>query len=99
MNRSTHEIPDTSCDREALFTHTLFRRCAAAAFRVEPDIGELAFVPFDRAGGELLNLITDRYERSATVTINLSAKSADPPGSPRLPVKSSRPSRISPTSP
>src|SRR5688500_11607025 len=31
-------------------------------------IDELGFVPFDRAGGELLfNLITDRYERRATV--------------------------------
>jgi len=31
-------------------------------------IDELGFVPFDRVGGELLfNLITDRYERRATV--------------------------------
>ena len=37
-------------------------------------IDELGFVPFERAGGELLfNLITDRYERRATVvTTNLS---------------------------
>jgi DNA replication protein DnaC len=37
-------------------------------------IDELGFVPFDRVGGELLfNLITDRYERRATVvTTNLS---------------------------
>lgn len=36
-------------------------------------IDELGFVPFDRAGGELLfNLIADRYERRATlVTTNL----------------------------
>jgi DNA replication protein DnaC len=36
-------------------------------------IDELGFVPFDRAGGELLfNLLTDRYERRATVvTTNL----------------------------
>jgi DNA replication protein DnaC len=36
-------------------------------------IDEFGFVPFDRAGGELLfNLITDRYERRATVvTTNL----------------------------
>jgi DNA replication protein DnaC len=36
-------------------------------------IDELGFVPFDRHGGELLfNLITDRYERRATViTTNL----------------------------
>jgi DNA replication protein DnaC len=36
-------------------------------------IDELGFVPFDRPGGELLfNLITDRYERRATVvTTNL----------------------------
>ena len=36
-------------------------------------IDELGFVPFDRAGGELLfNLITDRYERRSTVvTTNL----------------------------
>ena len=36
-------------------------------------IDELGFVPFDRTGGELLfNLITDRYERRATVvTTNL----------------------------
>jgi DNA replication protein DnaC len=36
-------------------------------------IDELGFVPFDRAGGELLfNLITDRYERRAmVVTTNL----------------------------
>jgi len=36
-------------------------------------VDELGFVPFDRAGGELLfNLITDRYERRATVvTTNL----------------------------
>ena len=31
-------------------------------------VDELGFVPFDRIGGELLfNLITDRYERRATV--------------------------------
>src|SRR5918994_645421 len=38
-----------------------------------PIIDELGFVPFDRVGGELLfNLITDRYERRATVvTTNL----------------------------
>ena len=31
-------------------------------------IDELGFVPFDRVGGELLfNLITDRYERRATL--------------------------------
>ena len=36
-------------------------------------IDELGFVPFDRAGGELLfNLIADRYERRSTlVTTNL----------------------------
>ena len=36
-------------------------------------VDELGFVPFDRTGGELLfNLITDRYERRATVvTTNL----------------------------
>ncbi len=36
-------------------------------------VDELGFVPFDRIGGELLfNLITDRYERRATVvTTNL----------------------------
>ncbi len=36
-------------------------------------VDELGFVPFDRVGGELLfNLITDRYERKATVvTTNL----------------------------
>jgi len=36
-------------------------------------VDELGFVPFDRAGGELLfNLIADRYERRATmVTTNL----------------------------
>jgi DNA replication protein DnaC len=36
-------------------------------------IDELGFVPFERVGGELLfNLITDRYERRATVvTTNL----------------------------
>ena len=36
-------------------------------------VDELGFVPFDRVGGELLfNLITDRYERRATVvTTNL----------------------------
>src|SRR5436189_1604789 len=36
-------------------------------------IDELGFVPFDRVGGELLfNLLTDRYERRATVvTTNL----------------------------
>jgi len=36
-------------------------------------VDELGFVPFDRVGGELLfNLITDRYERTATVvTTNL----------------------------
>lgn len=35
---------------------------------------ELGFVPFDRAGGELLfNLLSDRYERRSTiVTTNLS---------------------------
>jgi DNA replication protein DnaC len=37
-------------------------------------VDELGFVPFERAGGELLfNLLTDRYERRATVvTTNLS---------------------------
>jgi DNA replication protein DnaC len=43
-------------------------------FRVDVLIvDELGFVPFDRVGGELLfNLITDRYERRATVvTTNL----------------------------
>jgi DNA replication protein DnaC len=37
-------------------------------------IDELGFVPFDRAGGEILfNLISDRYERRSTlVTTNLS---------------------------
>ena len=36
-------------------------------------VDELGFVPFDRTGGELLfNLLTDRYERRATVvTTNL----------------------------
>ena len=36
-------------------------------------VDELGFVPFDRIGGELLfNLLTDRYERRATVvTTNL----------------------------
>ena len=36
-------------------------------------VDELGFVPFDRAGGELLfNLLTDRYERrSSVVTTNL----------------------------
>ena len=36
-------------------------------------VDEVKFVPFDRVGGELLfNLITDRYERRATVvTTNL----------------------------
>jgi DNA replication protein DnaC len=36
-------------------------------------VDELGFVPFDRAGGELLfNLLTDRYERRSTiVTTNL----------------------------
>ena len=36
-------------------------------------IDELGFVPFDRAGGELLfNLVADRYERRSTiVTTNL----------------------------
>jgi len=36
-------------------------------------IDELGFVPFDRAGGELLfNVISDRYERRSTiVTTNL----------------------------
>ena len=36
-------------------------------------VDELGFVPFDRVGGELLfNLLTDRYERRATVvTTNL----------------------------
>ncbi|MCY3696034.1 MAG: IS21-like element helper ATPase IstB [Chloroflexi bacterium] len=37
-------------------------------------VDELGFVPFDRAGGELLfNLLADRYERRSTiVTTNLS---------------------------
>ncbi len=36
-------------------------------------VDELGFAPFDRVGGELLsNLLTDRYERRATVvTTNL----------------------------
>ena len=43
----------------------------AGAVRLVVD--ELGFVPFDRTGGELLfNLLTDRYERRATVvTTNL----------------------------
>ena len=52
-------------------------------------VDELGFVPFDRVGGELLfNLITDRYERRATVVTRISRL---PNGSPSLrATKSSR---------
>lgn len=54
--------------------HRELTRLQQRLLRVEVLIvDELGFVPFDRAGGELLfNLITDRYERRATVvTTNL----------------------------
>lgn len=59
---------------EARDEHTLTRlhqRYQKVALLV---IDELGFVPFDRAGGELLfNLLSDRYERRSTlVTTNLS---------------------------
>jgi len=48
----------------------LHRRIQRAALLI---VDELGFVPFDRAGGELLfNLLSDRYERRSTiVTTNL----------------------------
>lgn len=48
--------------------HQRYRRAALLI------VDELGFVPFDRAGGELLfNLLSDRYERRSTlVTTNLS---------------------------
>ena len=80
-------VEATKQKRRVLFTraadlvrHARSPRCAradpaaAAASRVDVlVIDELGFVPFDRVGGELLfNLITDRYERRATVvTTNL----------------------------
>ena len=54
--------------------HRELTRLQQRLLRVEVLIvDELGFVPFDRTGGELLfNLITDRYERRATVvTTNL----------------------------
>jgi DNA replication protein DnaC len=47
-------------------------------------VDELGFVPFDRSGGELLfNLLTDRYERRATVvTTNLAFAPNGSPSSP-----------------
>lgn len=49
----------------------LHQRYLQVAFLI---VDELGFVPFDRAGGELLfNLLADRYERRSTlVTTNLS---------------------------
>ena len=48
----------------------LYRRYTRASLLV---VDELGFVPFDRAGGELLfNLLADRYERRSTlITTNL----------------------------
>jgi DNA replication protein DnaC len=59
---------------EARDEHTLTRlhqRYQRVALLI---VDELGFVPFDRAGGELLfNLLSDRYERRSTlVTTNLS---------------------------
>src|SRR5690606_40975462 len=60
--------------------HTRFSRdwssdvCSSDLHKVDLLIcDELGFVPFDRAGGELLfNLLADRYERRSTmVTTNL----------------------------
>jgi DNA replication protein DnaC len=49
----------------------MHQRCQRVALLI---VDELGFVPFDRAGGELLfNLLSDRYERRSTlVTTNLS---------------------------
>lgn len=48
----------------------LYRRYTRASLLI---VDELGFVPFDRAGGELLfNLLADRYERRSTlITTNL----------------------------
>ncbi|MCY3587821.1 MAG: IS21-like element helper ATPase IstB [Chloroflexi bacterium] len=57
--------------RDELTLTRLHQRYLRVALLV---VDELGFVPFDRAGGELLfNLLADRYERRSTiVTTNLS---------------------------
>ena len=41
-----------------------------------PIVDELGFVPFDRAGGELLfNLLSDRYERRSTPVLDIMPRS------------------------
>ena len=46
-------------------------------------VDELGFVPFDRAGGELLfNLLADRYERRSTIAPPTSRSPSGPRSSP-----------------
>jgi len=56
--------------RDARTLGTMHQRLKRAALLI---VDELGFVPFDRAGGELLfNLISERHERKSTiVTTNL----------------------------
>jgi DNA replication protein DnaC len=68
-------VEATKQKRRVLFTRAadLVRQLLEARDARELIVDEVGFVPFERVGGELLfNLITDRYERRATVvTTNL----------------------------
>ncbi len=62
------ELYEARDDRSLTRLHARYQRVALLV------VDELGFVPFDKAGGELLfNLLSDRYEkRSTLVTTNLS---------------------------
>ena len=68
--RAADLVRDLLEARGALELGRLHRKVKRASLLI---VDELGFVPFDRAGGELLfNLLSDRYERRSTiVTTNL----------------------------
>ena len=68
--RAADLVRDLLEARDALELGRLHRKIQRASLLV---VDELGFVPFDRAGGELLfNLLSNRYERKSTiVTTNL----------------------------
>lgn len=68
--RAADLVRDLLEARDALELGRLHRRIQRAALLI---VDELGFVPFHRAGGELLfNLLSDRYQRRSTiVTTNL----------------------------